>query len=448
MLVELRVTNFRSFKDTQIFSLIAGSDRSLPENTMPSAAVGKLRLNRSAVVYGANASGKSNLIAALQFVRRFVSTSMNRRTVRETRKGESETLVPVVPFLLEQASRAAPSEFELVFVQNDVRYQYGFQVDRQRVHHEWLIAFPHGQPQRWFERTLKDDGTYEWLFRSKQFRGEKQLITDVTRADALYLSVGSNFRLDQLVDVARWFSRLRVYVPPIRLHSDKSITAARALRNPAFHQRVRELLMFADVGIVDFTVKEVVTESSYQLSFFPEEDHFVSQHWRYEVSLAHQGAPFEAPALLPLEEESRGTQQLFELAARLIDTLDEGNVLIIDELDSSLHPILTRKLVEMFHDPQINRNHAQLIFNTHDISLLDRNLFRRDQIWFTEKDRAGATRLYSLLEFSPRKEEALAKNYLQGRYGAIPFIEGFGEWWAADAESEANATSTTDEEDD
>ncbi|NCC32734.1 MAG: ATP-binding protein, partial [Chloroflexia bacterium] len=434
MLVEFRVTNFRSFKETQIFSLIAGSDRSLPENTIHSEALGKLRLNRSAVVYGANASGKSNLIAALEFVRRFVLNSVTRRTVRETREGESKALVPVVPFLLDQATREAPSEFELVFIQKDVRYQYGFQVDRQRVHKEWLIAFPHGQPQRWFERTLKEDGEYVWTFRSKQFRGEKQLITDVTRADALYLSVGSNFRLDQLIDVSRWFNRLRFYVPPTSLRAGMSITAARASRHPAFHQRVRELLTFADVGIVDFTVEEVVTEISPQRSLFPEDDRSSAQSRRYEVLLAHQGAPFEEPALLPLQEESRGTQQLFELAARLIDALDEGSLLIIDELDSSLHPILTRKLVEMFHDPQINQNNAQLIFNTHDVSLLDRTLFRRDQIWFTEKDRAGATQLYSLLEFSPRKEEALAKNYLQGRYGAIPFIEDLGEWWAADAE--------------
>lgn len=448
MLVEFRVTNFRSFKDTQRFSLVASSDRSLAMNTMPSAAMGKLQINRSAVVYGANASGKSNLIAALAFVRRFVLTSVNRRTVREPRDGEREALVPVMPFLLDQATRTAPSEFELVFVQNDVRYQYGFQVDHQRVHREWLIAFPHGQPQRWFERTLKDDGTYEWLFRSKQFRGEKQLITDVTRADALYLSVGSNFRLDQLVDVARWFSRLRVGVPPTRVRSSTSVTAARAFRNAAFHQRVRDLLIFADVGIVDFSVEEVVTESTRQLTLFPEEDRFVSKQTRYEVALAHQGAPFEEPTLLPLAEESRGTQQLFELAARFIDALDEGSVLIIDELDSSLHPMLTRKLVEMFHDPQINRSNAQLIFNTHDLSLLDRNLFRRDQIWFTEKDRTGATKLYSLLEFSPRKEEALAKNYLQGRYGAIPFIEELGDWWALDAETETNATSATNAEDD
>lgn len=160
---------------------------------------------------------------------------------------------------------------------------------------------------------------------------------------------------------------------------------------------------------------------------------------RYEVTFAHQGAKDEEPAFLPFEEESCGTQQLFELAPRLIDVLDHGNVLVVDELDSSLHPVLTRRLVEMFHSPRVNPKGAQLVFNTHDVSLLDRTLFRRDQIWFVEKDRQGATHLYSLLDFSPRKEEALAKGYLQGRYGAIPFIEGPGEWLTADAETAAVA---------
>ncbi len=434
MLVEFRVTNFRSFKDTQVFSLVAGSDKTLPDNTIQNEALGKLRLNRSAVVYGANASGKSNLIAALQFVRRFVLNSVARRAVHEVREGESEAIIPVTPFLLDRATRDAPSEFEIIFIQQGVRYQYGFRVDRQRVHSEWLIAYPYGQPQRWFERTLQANGEYEWQFRSKQFRGEKQRITEVTRADALYLSVGSNFRLDQLAAVYSWFNHLQIYFPPPRLRSMISLTAQRAFRDPQFHQRVRELLVHADVGILNFVVTEVPDERGSQLPLFAEDDRPVSRRSRYEVSLAHQGSTEEESALLPLEEESRGTQQLFELAPRLIDVLDEGSVLIIDELDSSLHPVLTHKLVEMFHDPQINRRGAQLLFNTHDISLLDRTLFRRDQIWFVEKDRMGASQLYSLLEFSPRKEEALARGYLQGRYGAIPFIEGLGEWLSTDAE--------------
>ena len=155
MLVEFRVTNFRSIKDTQVFSMVASSDRSLTDNTIESEALGKLRLNRSAVVYGANASGKSNLIAALEFMRDFVLSPLSGRTIRELR--DAESFVPVVPFLLDPATREEPSEFELVFIQRGVRYQYGFQADRRCVRSEWLIAYPYGQPQRWFERTLTYD---------------------------------------------------------------------------------------------------------------------------------------------------------------------------------------------------------------------------------------------------------------------------------------------------
>jgi uncharacterized protein len=441
MLIEFRVTNFRSFKETQVLSLVASSDTSLPENTIQSEALGKLRLNRSAVVYGANASGKSNLVAALQFVRRFVLTSVTTRSLREVRESYGENSIPVFSFLLNRETREAPSEFELVFIQQGVRYQYGFQVDQRRVHREWLIAYPFGQPQRWFERTLKEDGDYEWIFRSKQFRGEKQRITDVTRADALYLSVGATFKLEQLADVYNWFANLRITFPPDRLRVRSSITAQRAHRDQEFHKRVLNLLTHADVGIVGFTVEEIADESLVQRSLFSETDRPSPRRVRYEVTLAHQGSGHEEPALLPFEEESRGTQQLFEMAPRLIDVLDRGNVLIVDELDSSLHPVLTRKLVEMFHDPKVNCNGAQIIFNTHDVTLLDQSLFRRDQIWFAEKDREGATHLYSLLEFSPRKEEALAKGYLQGRYGAIPFIEGPGDWLNTHAETTANETA-------
>lgn len=437
MLIEFRVTNFRSFKDTQTFSLVASSDTSLPENTIQSEALGKLKLNRSAVVCGANASGKSNMVAALQFVQRFMLSAPTGRQLREQPEGYGDATIPVVPFLLDRETRTAPSEFELVFLQQGVRYQYGFQVDQRRVHREWLIAYPLGQPQRWFERTLQEEGTYEWIFRSKQFRGEKQLVTEVTRADALYLSVGAAFKLEQLAEVYSWFVNLRITFPLDRLRARSSITARRAYRDPAFHQRVLDLLTHADIGIVDFTVEEIADEGFAQRLLFPENERPIPRRVRYEVTLAHQGAGQEDPAPLPFEEESRGTQQLFEMAPRLIDVLDRGNVLIVDELDSSLHPVLTRRLVEMFHSPQLNPNGAQLIFNTHDVSLLDRTLFRRDQIWFAEKDRQGATHLYSLLEFSPRKEEALAKHYLQGRYRAIPFIEGLGDWSNIHAESEA-----------
>ncbi len=437
MLVEFRVTNFRSIKETQVLSMVASSDRSLANNVIDTEALGRLRLNRSVAMYGANASGKSNIIAALAFVKNFVLQSDRLR--RRERTEEEDAAIPVIPFLLDPQTSQEPSEFQFVFIQDGVRYQYGFAVDRQRVRSEGLIAFPKGQPQRWFERTWLQGEEYDWQFRSKEFRGEKHRIADVTRPDALYLTVGPTFDLDQLTPVYRWFRQLQVYNAPDvlrdrfgrRYHS----TARRAFTDPRFHQQVRELLAHADIGIIDFKVEEIESQQSAQLSLFSD-DYARSRLARYEISMSHQGVAGEEPFLLPIEEESRGTQQLFEFAYRWIETLDRGRTLVIDELGGSLHSMLSRRLVELFHDPRINRKGAQLIFNTHDVMLLDKTLFRRDQIWFTEKDREGATHLYPLLDFSPRKEESLARNYLQGRYGAIPFIEDISDWLVNDGKVE------------
>ena len=431
MLVEFRVSNFRSFKEQQIFSMVASSDRTLESNTITSETLGKLRLNRSAAVYGANASGKSNLVAALSFVRDFVVNVYTRRPA-VIRERSDETSIPVIPFLLDPVTKDAPSTFEIVFIQKGVRYQYGFEVDPVQVQAEWLIAFPHGQPQRWYERRLRTDGTYDYEFRSKAFRGEKQVITEVTRPDVLYLSTGATFASEQLGEVYKWFEGLRFLYPNNRNRLIGNNTARRASQDLSFHKRVRDLLVFADVGIVDFTVEEV-GDPIIQRALFPEDDNVRARRaLRYDTAFVHQNSPEHEAVALPLAQESRGTQQLFELARLWIEVLEQGQVLIADELGTSLHPLLTRKLVEMLNDPQLNRHGAQLIFNTHDVTLLDRALFRRDQIWFTEKDRDGATHLYPLLDFSPRKDEALEKGYLQGRYGAIPFIERLEDWLASD----------------
>ncbi len=429
MLIEFSVGNFRSFKDRQTFSMVASSDKVLLDQTMTSEALGKLRLNRSAVVYGANASGKSNLMAALAFVRSFVVDSYRRRPAR-LRERVDDTSIQVIPFLLDPDTAKKPSEFELVFIQNDVRYQYGFTADATRIHKEWLYAFPHGQPQRWFVRTLQDDGEYEYEFRSKAFRGEKQLITEVTRPDTLYLSSGVTFASEQLLPVYNWFQNLHFLKPfhrsRVSLGND---TAQRAFRDAEFHRKVRSLLIHADVGIVDFQVDEI--ESQFvQPVFFPDDGGTPAlKPLRYETSFVHEAAPNDRLVRLPLSEESQGTQQLYEMAYAWIEAVEQGQILVADELDASLHPLLTRRLVEMLQDPQINYSGAQLIFNTHDVTLLDQALFRRDQVWFTEKDREGATHLYPLLDFSPRKQEALDRGYMVGRYGAIPFIDRLEDWF-------------------
>ena len=421
MLIEFRFKNFKSFQDDQVLSMVAGSDKSLPDNVITDKALGKRKLVRSAVLYGANASGKSNLVDALDFVQRFVKGSAERKQGAE---------IPVHLFRLGKSDDESPAEFEISFIHQGVRYQYGFSVDRKRVHEEWLIAYPKGLPQKWFERSPSLDSLEsEWYF-GPQLKGEKKRLVSVTRPDVLFLSVAATFDHKQLSEVYRWFSyylRVIQYDPAFAL-SFEQLTARGVAEDKDFKTLMQNLLQLADLGIADLSVEKTpLTEASLPFGVFSEKFRSSLLEWEnFDVQIWHRARDRTGSGVsFSLEDESLGTRRLFAMGYPWLHTLGEGFTLVIDELDTSLHPVLVRNLVDSFHNLDLNSQNAQLVFNTHDTTLLDSSLFRRDQVWFVEKDNAGASHLYPLLEFSPRKNEALAKGYLQGRYGALPFIEGF-----------------------
>ena len=404
MLVEFRVKNFKSFQNESVLSLVGSSDRSLPNNTLTTKSFSKHKLLRSAVLYGPNASGKSNLIAAIAFAQKLVRTSATNPPHAE---------IPVQPFRLHSKPRQSPSQFELTFIHDEIRYQYGFSVDRWRIHSEWLVAYPKGRPQTWFERTLEiESARYDWYF-GRYLKGEKTRLQELTKSSSLFLSVAATFNNQQLSKVYSWFDQ-HLLVVDINEASERLIyeTAKQALAQPDFHRAIQSFLQLADLGIVDFSVEERAAPN-------PER---MGPDAAIDIRVEHKTKGSHTPITFSFEEESLGTRRLFAYGGPLLSTLKNGCVLFVDELDASLHPRMLRALVTIFHDPKLNPHHAQLIFNTHDITLLDSLIFRRDQIWLIEKDRSGASHLYSLLEFSPRKDEALAKGYLQGRYGAVPFV--------------------------
>ncbi|MCD4738007.1 MAG: ATP-binding protein [Anaerolineae bacterium] len=419
MLIEFRLKNFKSFKEWQTLSMVASSDRSLPDNVTRVEALGHNRLVQIAVVYGANASGKSNLVDALSFVHAFVANSA------ESKPG---MVIEVAPFLLDESSSASPSEFEISFIHQGVRYQYGFSVDRQRVYDEWLIAYPKGKAQTWFERPVENfNNPTDWYF-GPNLKGEKKKLLPLLRPEVLFLSLAPKFSNKQLTAVYDWFSdQLRgISIPEGLFNQLEQFTAKQVKESPAFHTWIRTLLKFADLGIMDIAVdKKQITEEDFPVRLFSKEARalFLKQE-QLEIKLYHRTQEdHEQGIALSFESgESRGTRRVFALAGPWQDTLSSGYTLVVDELDASLHPALVRELIRLFHNAKTNQSGAQLIFNTHDTTLLDTELFRRDQIWFMEKDNAGVSVLYPLLEFSPRKSEALARGYLQGRYGAIPFI--------------------------
>ena len=419
MLIEFNVTNYRSIRETQTLAMTCSKYyKGLEEmNCFDSNVSGLPRLLRAAVIYGPNAGGKSNLMKAIQFMQAFIHTSHSHQ------EGQR---INVSPFALSTETRTEPSEFEVFFVQDRVRYQYGFAVTPVRIIREWLLAYPEGKAQRWFERVYDQKTDKEnWYFGSK-FTGRKQLWQEATRKNALFLSTAIQLNNEQLKPVFGWFQHTLAIIPPkapinIKFTLDQC-------ESDEGKKRIMEFLKSADLTIAGIDVKKIKVPFSPEM--LPAEmaqevkDKITRDMQDKEMPLIFFQHRDDHGELVPinLSDESDGTQKLFAFAGPWLDVFAKGRILFVDEMDTSLHPLLVRFLVENFHNTTVNKNNAQLIFTTHDTSVLDADLFRRDQIWFVEKNQSNATRLFPLSDFSPRKGEALEKGYLKGRYGALPFI--------------------------
>lgn len=417
MLIEFSVTNFKSIQATQTLSLVASPATELQEqNSFTTSENGVPRLLRSVAIYGPNASGKSNLLEAIDFMESFVTES--------SKEGQEGELIEVKPFLFNTVNRTEPSEFEVLFLQEGVRYQYGFAVTCTRVTHEWLIAYPEGRPQRWFEREYDPAANKEsWYFGSK-FKGHKTVLQETTRGNALFLSTAVQLNNEQLKPVYNWFhQKLRT----IGVGGLAPVYSTSLCKTEDGRKRILELLNAADLSIADIRIETKKFDSSDLPVGMPQS---LKELIRKdldgkdvaELKFMHAVVGTEELVTLDADDESEGTRRLFAFAGPWLDVLDNGHVLFVDELNNSMHPLMVRFLISLINNPQINRKNAQLIFSTHDTSVLDNELLRRDQIWFTEKDAANATKLYPLSDFTPRKGEALEKGYLKGRYGALPYI--------------------------
>lgn len=431
MLIEFSVANFRSIRERQTLSLVASPDAKHLQQNLISDKDSELRLLRSAVIYGPNAAGKSNLLRALETLRVLVQSSA-------TGIQESQRL-PVTPFLFSKMSAEQPSEFEIVFVADDgIRYHYCFAATSERVHKEWLVAYPHGRSQRWFEREfIAQNNAYEWWFgpNFKAERAERKVWQDFTRGNALFLSTAIQLNNEQLKPVFTWLTqKLIVLVPGVDWNPMLSVNL---LREDSGKEKIMQFMRAADVGIdrLELLEEELPTPISsaallpgavrmhLEVSVPPGGLPPVQKHLRVLAWHKRHDSAEEVP--LEINDESDGTRKLFEFTGGWLRALESGATLFVDELDRSLHPHMTRFLVGLFHSHANDKN-SQLVFTTHDTTLLDGDLLRRDQIWFVEKDDQRASRFYSVLEYSPRKDEALERGYLKGRYGAVPFIGKFG----------------------
>lgn len=414
MLVEFRVRNYRSLRDEQVLSLVASADKTLLDtHALDTGLKAAPHLLKSAVVYGANASGKSNLIKALQYMRGVVL--------------ESAALQPdqmfdrLQPFKLDAISNNQPTEFEVTFILADVRFQYGFTMNAQRIVSERLLVYKAFKPQRWFERHFDAESGKDVYEFGPGLKGAKNLWEGATRPNALFLSVAVQLNSEALRPVFDWFaSRLVIFNEQSPLSPQFSV---QMLKQEAQRKAMCEFLRAADISIADIEVatRQAMVHTIHFDTLTGKSAEVASEQAVDEVKFHH--ITEHGKAVFDLMDESGGTRNLFFLTGPILDILNKGMTLMVDELDTSLHTLLVQALVRMFHRTEVNTGGAQLIFTTHDTSLLDAyGLFRRDQIWFVEKRPDQSSSLYPLLDFSPRKNEALERGYLQGRYGALPYL--------------------------
>jgi hypothetical protein len=413
MLLEFRVENHRSIRDEQALTLEAGRVGEASDTRPRDIAGHGEKLLPAAVIYGPNASGKSNVLSAIAFMREAVILSH--------RGWEPEGGVPRTAFAW-GTKGSESSMFEASFLVRETKYVYGFTVDDDDVREEWLFAWPQNRRQTWFEREGE-----KFKF-GDQLKGPNEPVKEVTRPNALFLSAAAQHGHKQLTPLYSWFRGISPvnilgrgyamvrprFMPQMFFSSDEEqlslFPTEDSEKSPV--AQFRQLLKAADIGIVD--IKRVDAEREFRGRAVRQE----------RILLQHQAN--DEDSWLDLEEESEGTKTLFRMAPSIFRTLESGGLLLIDELESSLHPLLGLAIVKLFNCPRSNPRNAQIVFTTHDTNLLGTTLgeppLRRDQIWFTERNEEGASKLYPLTDYKPRKAENLERGYLQGRYGAIPFL--------------------------
>lgn len=427
MLVEFSVENFRSIKEEQTLSMVKAKGDKMSSNYYDPKAQTVPELLRTAVIYGANASGKSNLLRALFQMRSILKSSFNK---------ELDESISITPFLFDPVTKLEPTTFSTSFVVNipsddkvgfkPSLVEYGFSADKDKVYEEWLSVYPKGREQGWFHRLYdKEKDSYSWSD-SSLFKGQKNIWMQNTRSDQLFLSTAVHLNSKQLKPIYDALTDNIIIIGGDRIGDQFTKEFFQNNDN-------NKLMLLAFMQSADIDVDDIVIEKPKIKSVkFPEDmpielqkeflKRLKEEDEVYFIHTDNQGNEVK----IMLQEESDGTQKMFEFASLIFSSLRKGGVLIIDEFNKSLHPDLVRFLVKLFNSDQ-NVGNGQLIFTTHETSILRRDLLRRDQIWFCEKDKEKSTKLYSLSKFTSRDDgrEDVEEYYLHGRYGAKPILNDF-----------------------
>ena len=414
MLIGFRLRNFRSFLGDQTLSYITSHDRSHESTHCIATGIKTIpRLSRSALIFGPNASGKSNLLTALSTLRDLV---LNSTSLTDARFAALYT-----PFQL-GPSRLLPTEFEIDVLHTGIRYRYTISYNAHRVLSEQLLVYRTGKSQRWFERRFGNTEQVDvWEAFSPSFHGAREVWRKATRPKALFLTTAVQLNSELLLPLFHWFEHSLCIVFPEDIADLSSV--AKLIQDSQFKARALRLLHAAGMPIDDVRISERDdTPSNSPASKVPEDAHVRRGGGRPRIEFLHSQSGSH-PAWLDAAVEAAGMHRLLGLLGPLLASIDNGKLLAIDDFDTSLHPLLARFVIGLINQSAANSRSAQLLLSSHNTTLMDLDILRRDEIWLVELDVMSSSLLSPLLRSSPRKHEMVAKGYLKGRYGAVPNIK-------------------------
>ena len=438
MLIEFRVSNYRSIGEEQVLSLVpAPKQKEHPQNIIENETYnrGKYKALNAVAIYGANASGKSNLLKAMKLIDRIISLSFQAVSTQK---------LPYEPFLLRDGWSEKPTSYEITFSIDKNRYRYGFEFNQSEIISEWLFKKSKSRERELFQRSGDNIDV------SSALKGSVKVIDaaiEATRPNALFLSTCDAFNIEEAKNILKWFQN---YIVIDGLNTQKeAIKTVRLFEDETYQQKIKDYFIELNLGIVDLDITSRDFEVSELEEEIPEELRSalistLTGTKRYTVFSTHNKYDKQGNKTSNLltwklgEKESEGTQKAFHLSGAILWTLINGGVLIIDEIEASMHPKMTLHTINMFLDKEVNINNAQLVFATHDTNLLSYAALRRDQICFSEKNQWESTEFYSLSDFiyfrrngdisgiqKERPDTDKEKRYFEGRYGAIPILGDF-----------------------
>lgn len=407
MLIQFKFTNFKSFRDTAILDLSATKVTEYPHHVVE---IGSEKILRTAAIYGANASGKTNICDAFNYMVLFVRNSFGFGGTNTALNAPAS--LPPIPFRLDSTSSTQESSFEVYFTldDDDKTYNYGFSVNRGNVTEEWLHSKSR-TGRKYTQIYYRGGGIQDLSGLPKKYQ---ENIRISLQDETLILSLGAKLRLEKLEKIFHWFGKLVIlnFGDPTENMRLSRLMPAELAGDTRVKKELLDYLSTFDGHITDFFLKEKKEDPNLPGMF--------------DIWAVHTKNDSNEPVRIPLMHEAAGTQKMFSLFDPIQHVLKSGGVLCVDELDDRLHPLLLRSIIQTFLDPERNPQNAQLIFTTHDTWLLSASLLRRDEIWFTQKDASQVSHLYSLVDFKGendakvRKDADYETNYLLGKYGGIP----------------------------